>query len=85
MESRAFVPRDIKVSTQKIIKDSRGNTWRIVGDPLPGFWWMNGYRREEDGFFWPADPSVESDFGRGYQLPPTVEAVKRRNERHGLK
>ena len=81
MESRAFVPRDIKVSTQKIIKDSRGNTWRIVVTS-PGFWWMNGYRREEDGFFWPADPSVESDFGRGYQLPPTVEAVKRRNERY---
>ena len=46
---------------------------------------MNGYRREEDGFFWPADPSVESDFGRGYKLPPTVEAVKRRNKRYGLK
>ena len=53
------------IQSDKIITDDSGNTWKQITD--------SGWRRQEDEFFWPANPTnIDNSFGT---LPPTIEEV----------
>ena len=74
---------------EKVIVDNRGDIWNIVGEPInhpdASFYGLNGYRREQDRYYWPANPTIPTAvhycFGDDRKkLPPTVEALAKFRE-----
>lgn len=80
---------------EKVIVDSRNDVWKIVGEPInhpdASFYGLNGYRRERDSYYWPADPTIPTAvhycwFGDSRKkLPPSVEALAKFREQQKQK
>lgn len=63
------------------ITDKRGDEWTLIGPPINHpdalFFGLNGYKRETDKFFWPANPTIPTAVhylmgDNRKKLPPSV-------------